>query len=84
MPCEIGRRWSFLNRSGNTAFELACTVASEFSEGLAGVVTQWVQGYIDTDGDWAIGIARIQETHATSVSSPIAYYIDRHGEIIWA
>ena len=54
MFCEKQRKWSYLDRTGATALELTCTVAADFSDGLAAVLKNGRIGYINRDGQWVI------------------------------
>lgn len=57
IPCELSEgngKWSFHRKTGEVAFEISCDAVSGFSEGLAAVLERDKNGYINTNGEWAI------------------------------
>ena len=54
MFCEIKRKWSYLDRGGSAVFNLTCSAAGGFVDGLADVLLKGTIGYIDKQGNFAI------------------------------
>jgi hypothetical protein len=70
MACETRRRWSFLDRAGQTKFELTCSAAGSFFDSRATALVKGRIGYVDPTGTMVIAPTFAQAGDFSDASPP--------------